>query len=145
MLMTLKLQGQPNNMTCGQTSVAMVAGISVEESIKLFGHNHSSRLSDYQRVLKNLGIRYGDYTKVDNRRKVVLPDFCLVRLDRIGARTGHLIAYKDGVFYDPANGGKTFNSIDELMSAYNPYRRRWRIQYYLETVSYTHLTLPTID
>jgi hypothetical protein len=131
----LNLIRQPKgSKLCGQSTIAMVAGITLDESVKLFGHGTKSYYRDYTRVLNELGVTFAQWKKVDNRKKYDLPRFAIVRLQYVGRRTGHLIAYKDGKFYDPARG--IFNSKEELMESYNAniYGRsgKARIDWYME-------------
>lgn len=122
---------QPTNRTCGQTTIAMIAGINVQESIKLFGHDKSSYIRDYKRVLGQLGFKYSNPNKVDGRRKLNLPKMAIVRMQKVGRKTGHLFAYHNGVFYDPLYG--IFNSREALLDRYNSTTRgRWRIDWYME-------------
>lgn len=116
---------------CGQCTIAMLSGITLDESIKLFGHSRTSYFSDYTRVLKALDIPFTKNVKVDNRKKYELPKKCMVRLQFVGRKTGHLIAYEDGKFYDSSRG--IFNSKEELMSSYNDNStRKTRIDWYME-------------
>jgi len=128
----LNLIMQPKgSKLCGQHAIAMATGITIEESIKLFGHKNSSYYRDYVRVLTELGYSFNGKKSVDNRKKYTLPKLALVRLQKVGRRTGHLITYCDGKFYDSCRG--VFNSKEELMSSYNDnIRGRWRIDWYME-------------
>lgn len=130
----INYQKQPNSQTCGQTTIAMIAGIDVQESIKLFGHNGTSYYKDYTRVLGNLGIGF-IYHKVDNRKKIYLPKKAIIRIKwGTGNRCkGHLVAYENGVFYDPLFG--VFYSKEEFLFEINRdklARRKGRIDWYLE-------------
>lgn len=120
------LQQPPRSYVCGQTSVAMIAGITAEESYKLFGHQKATYFTEHIKVLTNLGFEVEKFKKVDNRKKYTLPDLCLVRIGKSGRRMGHMVAYNKGKFYDPAKG--IFNSKEDLLKRYP----KWRIEYYLE-------------
>lgn len=127
----LKLQKQPNGKTCGQTVVAMVSGIPVEESIKYFGHNKASNFKEQWKVFDKIGIKYGEHQAIDNRRKWELPSFAVVRIVATTRRMGHVLAYKDGVFYDPL--GHIFNSREEVKEHYATRTgRKWRFSHYYE-------------
>lgn len=122
---------QPNNTTCGQTSMAMILGITPQESIRMYGHDGATYQREHIKILKEKGYDVDSkFTKVDNRRKYTLPDLCLVRIAVAGRRMGHMIVHYKGKFFDPANHTKgIFESKDEIINFYN---RRWRIEYYLE-------------
>ncbi|AYP68191.1 hypothetical protein PQE75_gp059 [Bacillus phage vB_BcoS-136] len=129
----LKYFKQPTKNTCGQTTIAMLCGITPQESIEVFGHNRSSRYKDYVRVLNQLGVSHGEIKKVDNRKKYDLPRKAIVRMNKTGNKNGHLIAYCDGVFYDPWYG--IFHSKEELLEYWNVRKRyggKWRIDWFIE-------------
>lgn len=129
----MELIKQPvKSFLCGQATIAMLAGITLDESIQHFGHASKSVLTDYTRVLGVLGISYSRCQKVDGRkRNLELPNKAIVRLQYVGKKTGHLIAYADGKFYDSAKG--IFNSKEELLQCYNANtKRRTRIDWYME-------------
>lgn len=47
----------PNSNLCGQTCVAMLAGITLEESIEVFGTSGPTRTKDLIRALTKLGFK----------------------------------------------------------------------------------------
>lgn len=129
----MKLIKQPaKSKICGQCGIAMVADISIEESIKLYGHSHSTNMSEHIKILGKLGIKTNKIIKVDNRKKYHLPSLSLVRLQKVGRQMGHLVVHKDGKFYDPSRG--VFESKEALLSSYNMGRGRWRIDLYIEVL-----------
>ena len=123
---------QPNGTTCGQTCTAMIAGISVHESINMFGTDKGTTMADGKRILGKLGIKTGEITKIDNRKKWSLPDFAGVRITGVGRKWGHFIVYKDGQFFDPVYG--VFDSKEELMERYSKHRVKWRFSHYFEVL-----------
>lgn len=126
----VKGQRQPNNKTCGQTCVAMVGGIPVEESIKMFGHSNSTNHISQRRILSELGIETTEQVKVDNRRKWELPNFAIVRIVQRTRKMGHAIVYHEGKFYDPCYD-KPFNSKQELFDHYGQWGKV-KISHYYE-------------
>lgn len=117
---------------CGQTSVAMVAGISLEESIKAFkGHKKATTFKLVTEALDNLGYDTGDIKIIDNRKKnQIFPDLCLIRIEKVGKNLGHLVVYNKGKVYDPAEG--VFESKDDFIKYYKQCNSRYRIRQYYE-------------
>lgn len=56
----MKLLRQPTPSTCGQTCVAMLAGIELHTAIDVVGHARGTRRREIRRVLERLGCRVGD-------------------------------------------------------------------------------------
>jgi len=108
----------------------MVAGITLEESISIFGHEAPSYLKDYKRVLAELNIEHGEKTSVDNRKKYAIPDKALVRMQIRGRKTGHLTVHYKGRFYDPAD--RIYDSKEEFINSYKESNKNWRIDWYME-------------
>lgn len=132
----LKLIKQGNNTkTCGQCTTAMLLGITIEESIKLYGHETTSNMREAKKVIEKFNFKAGNIVKIDNRKKWNLPKMAFVRVCITTKRVGHFIAYKDGVFYDPSRG--IFNSKEELLANYNNGNsRKWRFSHYMEVVEH---------
>lgn len=128
----IKYQKQPNGKTCGQTCVAMIAGIPVEESINLHGHDKGTNMNDSRRILKKLGVETGEIVKLDNRKKWELPDFAGVRIVAVGRKWGHFITYYKGQFFDPFYG--VFDSKESLLEHYEKRRGKWRFSHYFEVL-----------
>lgn len=51
---------QPTPSTCGQTCVAMLAGLELHTAIDVVGHARGTRRREIRRVLERLGCRVGD-------------------------------------------------------------------------------------
>lgn len=126
----MKLVTQPKgSYLCGQSSIAMVLGITLDESVKLFGHKRSTYFKEYRKILNDFNVQTDSYRKVDNRRKYKLPSKALVRIEKIGRRMGHVVVHLDGKFYDPA--GKVYNSKDEMLDDYSSGSYKWRLRGYM--------------
>lgn len=126
----MKLVTQPKgSYLCGQSSVAMVLGITLDESIKLFGHKKATRFKEYKKILNDFNVRTDSYKTVDNRRKYKLPNKALVRIEKVGRRMGHVVVHVDGKFYDPM--GKVYNSKDEMLEDYSNRGYKWRLRGYM--------------
>lgn len=108
---------QPTEYLCGQTCVAMLAGVTVEEVVSVMDNDKGTGKKDIEKALNYYGIRQArTMTKADN--KSVLPKACILKVLLPGY--GHWILYYDGKYYDPE-----FGLMDELYG-------RARIQSYLE-------------
>lgn len=106
---------QPTNTSCGQTSIAMALGVSVDEVIKVVGHATITYVHDRARAVLKLG---GTLGVTENcKSKSELPEMALVRIacrrrdrrspDGYGKatrKTGHCVLWANGKFYDPTFG-----------------------------------------
>lgn len=125
-----------NSKVCGQTCIAMVLGISLEEAIKLYGHRKATSFNDHKVILERFGYTLGEFIKIDNRKGFDLPDLCLVRIVKANNKVGHFIIHDNGKFYDPSRG--VFDSKEDLLWKYNHYHngeekhRKWKFDYYTE-------------
>jgi hypothetical protein len=90
--MMIKWIQQPEGSSlCGQTCVAMIAGVTLEESIEAFGGKRSgTRTKDVVIALRKLGINGQCY-----------PDTCIVKLHFDGQKNTHWTIWHEGKFYDP--------------------------------------------
>lgn len=82
---------QPSIGSCGQTYLAMIAGISVEEVIKIMGSNKwQASISKVLETLDYFGLSYNKpvYT---HGKKVNLPKCCIVNVS--GSEKNHLMVY----------------------------------------------------
>jgi hypothetical protein len=89
---------QPKNGLCGQTCVAMLAGVTVEDAIRTMkSKSGQASLSKVLETLDYYGLSYGKpvYTK---GREVELPKCCIVNVR--GVCVSHLMVYFDGNYYD---------------------------------------------
>lgn len=97
---------QPNSRTCGQTCVAMAAGIDIEAAIKLFGHKHGTSTRSMVRVLRHLGFKPAPcLQRITPDRPAPLRSICKMRFrrrDGRGWKSGwHWVLLWDGYLYDP--------------------------------------------
>lgn len=108
---------QPTEYLCGQACVAMIAGVPVEEVIRVMNHDQGTGKKDIERALDHFGIRQAKtMTRADN--STPLPPVCILKV--LLPRYSHWILYYHGKYYDPE-----FGLTDELYS-------KARIQSYLE-------------
>lgn len=91
-----------NSSTCGQHCVAMIAGITPEESINLFKSKGGTRTKQLHEVLKQLEI---ESDKVLTRLKIgeILPNLCILKI--VYSKThSHWVVYNKGIIYCPGRG-----------------------------------------
>jgi hypothetical protein len=99
------------SQTCGQHCVAMVCGITVDESLAFFNKKAKTKAIDlYDAILK--ATRFT--AMVDSRLKRYraakpLPPLAILRVQWIGHRAGHWVVYNNGEIYDPLLGVYDFN------------------------------------
>lgn len=103
---------------CGQVAVAVVAGISLEKSIELFGKKGCTRTKDVVRVLRQLGFHCPDRLS----RKFPLQKVKIAKLCYPNSNRSHWVVYNENKIYDGINGDKDGNVI------WGP---KWRITSYL--------------
>jgi hypothetical protein len=97
---------------CGQTVVAMAAGISIDEAVVAVGVSSimdegGTYATDLIRGLRKLGVKVGvtrTYPRRPSRRKLrILPKRAILSIAD-GTRWGHWVLYWDGFVYDPGIG-----------------------------------------
>ncbi len=105
---------QPDKGCCGQTCLAMLAGISVEEVIKIMKSNKWQ--ASYSKVLETLDYFGFSYKKTvyTYGKKVEFPKCCIINVR--GMPKSHLLVYFDGVFYDPTSGVTQDYQYDSIIS-----------------------------
>jgi hypothetical protein len=99
---SIKYLKQPQSGLCGQTCIAMLAGISIDEVIRVMKSTKwQASMSKVIETLDYFGFSYRQavYTK---GRKVELPNCCIVNAK--GEKKSHLMIYYDGKYYDPTDG-----------------------------------------
>lgn len=87
---------QPKNGLCGQTSVAMLTGASLEEVISLMGSKCS--LSKVIETLDYFGIAHSSKMIYNLKEEGNLPKCCIINTG------GHLTIFYDGKYYDSSKG-----------------------------------------
>lgn len=108
---------QPTDYLCGQTCVAMLAGVTVEEVVSVMENDKGTGKKDIEKALNYYGISQArTMTKADNSS--VLPKVCILKV--LLPQYGHWILYYDGKYYDPE-----FGVMEELY-------HKARIQSYLK-------------
>lgn len=108
---------------CGQTCVAMVAGMTIEQSVLLFGHSKGTRTNELVCILQWLGYNCDTRLRVVGSKAQQIPERSILNIDFYvaGRKTpfGHWALFWDGVFYDPAGLGTKYPLNARVTSALN--------------------------
>jgi len=99
----MKILKQPTNYTCGQTCVAMLAGITVEKAIEVVDKKGDTSGNDLIKALNKLNIKCSDRLE---RSKGKLPKLAIIKYtwkNRI-KEGSHWILCNNGKFYNPYYG-----------------------------------------
>lgn len=90
---------QPQDGLCGQACVAMLAGVELEEVIKIMkAKKWESSLSKVIETLDYYGIAHSNKMIYKLKNDHLLPKCCIVNTK------GHLILFYSGKYYDPSKG-----------------------------------------
>ena len=95
----------PGSSCCGQACVAMIAGISLKDSISVFGKGGETETREIVAALRKLGISCGD--KLIRMKKGINPPLCCIMVlhyDGVPIRHWHWVVYYYGLYYDPGEG-----------------------------------------
>ncbi len=105
---------QPDSGSCGQTCLAMLAGISVEEVTKIM--KSTKWQASMSKVLETLDYFGFSYKKpvYTHGQKVDFPKCCIINVR--GIPKSHLLVYFDNVFYDPTSGVMHEYQYDSIIS-----------------------------
>jgi hypothetical protein len=99
------MQQPPGSSLCGQTCVAMIAGITLDESIESFGGKRGgTRTKELVAALRKLGINCGDPPLVRINGQCY-PDTCIVKLHinhEDYKKSTHWVIWHEGRYYDPS-------------------------------------------
>ena len=98
-------QDKENN--CGQTCVAMIAGISIEESEKVFGHSCSTRTREVVKALRKLGFEPQTDNLVRSKWGNTPDALAILKMTfNEKQRSGHWVVSYYGWIYDSAQKEK---------------------------------------
>ena len=105
---------QPGNGLCGQTCLAMLAGISVDEVIKITKSTKwQASISKVLETLDYFGFLY-EKPVYTYGKKIKLPRCCLINAR--GSEKNHLLVCFEGSFYDPAAGVSSDYLYENIIS-----------------------------
>jgi len=97
---SIKYIKEPTGYLCGQSVVAMLANVSVDEVIDIIGHDKGTSVSEIDKALTWYGIKHGKRQKCTD--DAILPDICILSLKL--PKYGHWSLYFKGTYYDPEFG-----------------------------------------
>ena len=92
---------QPTKNSCGQTCVAMIAGVSAEDVIKVIGRGCTSH-TDRKKALFHFGISFAEHITRYRGEKIPNYSICVLHLNK--EKNTHCAVWYDGKFYDPYHG-----------------------------------------
>lgn len=124
--MITHLQQPEDSKVCGQTVVAMAAGVSIDDVVKLMGHNHGTHTGDLVKAFANYGIeaKSKGLIRLNESKGLIwhkLPDFALlhVRFDRKGEPFhGHWVLWWDRILHDPGYSIAEVRASDGRITSY---------------------------
>lgn len=95
---------QAGDGLCGQTCIAMLAGVSIEEVVNVMNcREWQGTMGKLISALNYYGIDHSDIIVYSNPgEEVKLPKCCII-IEKLG-RFGHYLVQYDGKFYDPNAG-----------------------------------------
>lgn len=101
---------QPMDGVCGQTVVAMLAGVTIADVSKTMGiREWQATMGVVISALNYYGIDHNDIIVYTEGEPVTLPK-CAVLMEKMG-RFSHYLLYFDGKYYDPNDG--VFTDYDQ--------------------------------
>jgi len=94
----------------------MIAGISLDESIKLFNSKGKTRTKQLYHALQERGISCDDKAiRIKNNNK---PKFCIIIIHFAGCKDTHWCIWNDNKYYDPARGIRKRLDTDERETSF---------------------------
>ena len=100
---SMKLITQPNDGLCGQTCIAMLAGVSLDEACEIMHcRDWQASMGKMVDTLDYLGLAHEDVIHYTQSEAVTLPK-CAILMEKMGRYSHYLVIY-DGVYYDPTEG-----------------------------------------
>jgi Acetyltransferases, including N-acetylases of ribosomal proteins len=110
---------QPTGYLCGQSVVAMLAGVSVDDVIAVMQNDKGTSTSEIRDALKWYGIRTATKARTKFEVGMTLPECCILSLRLPGY--GHWSLYYKGKHYDPEFG------VSDELHKYAELRFFWEI------------------
>jgi hypothetical protein len=100
---SMKLITQPNDGLCGQTCIAMLAGITLDEACEIMHcRDWQASMGKMIATLDYLGLSHADVIHYTQGKPVSLPK-CAILMEKMGRYSHYLISY-DGTYFDPTMG-----------------------------------------
>lgn len=105
---------QPKDGLCGQTCVAMLAGVTLDDVIRVMNcHEWQATMGRVISALNYYGIDHSDVIMYTGATEVSLPKCCIM-MEKMG-RYCHYLVHYDGKFYDPTLGVSTEYDKEQLL------------------------------
>ncbi len=100
---SMKLITQPNDGLCGQTCIAMLAGVTLDDACEIMHcRDWQASMGKMIDTLDYLGIPHADTIHYTAGSDVALPK-CAILMEKMG-RYSHYLLIHDGIYYDPTQG-----------------------------------------
>lgn len=100
---SMKLITQPNDGLCGQTCIAMLADVTLDEACEIMHcRDWQASMGKMVDTLDYLGLDHADTIHYTQGRDVELPE-CAILMEKMGRYSHYLIYYK-GTYFDPTTG-----------------------------------------
>ncbi len=100
---SMKLITQPNDGLCGQTCIAMLAGVTLDEACEIMHcRDWQASMGKMVDTLDYLGLAHSDTIVYTGGEKTDLPK-CAILMEKMG-RYSHYLVIFDGTFFDPTEG-----------------------------------------
>jgi hypothetical protein len=130
----------PRSNLCGQTCIAMLLGISIDDALKLIGKRGCTRTRDLVKALRSQGFTCPDRAQRCDRDHPI-PYDCIMKYSWRGRSKGHWVLRVGGVEYDPdglpwPTPGGTVTSCIPFSTSLQDYIAR----YYLHHAIPQHIT-----
>lgn len=113
--MMIKQLYQPEDSNlCGQTCVAMLAGVSLDEAIEAVGTRAGTCGPALHKALKKFGIKTSKKS-IRTKRNGIIPENCIARVRTKGSTGCHWILIWNSGVYDPLKGGSGYEYISSYL------------------------------
>ena len=99
---SINYTAQPTEYLCGQSVIAMLAGVSVDEVIDVMQNDKGTSTSELRDAMCWYGFRTATKARQKYTEGVVLPNCCILSIMMPGY--GHWALYYHGKYYDPEFG-----------------------------------------
>ncbi len=100
---SMKLITQPNDGLCGQTCIAMLAGVTLDEACEIMHcRDWQASMGKMVDTLDYLGLAHEDTIHYTRGEATELPK-CAILMEKMGRYSHYLVIY-DGTYFDPTEG-----------------------------------------
>ncbi|MDR0446348.1 MAG: GNAT family N-acetyltransferase [Oscillospiraceae bacterium] len=93
---------QPTEYLCGQSVIAMLAGVSVDEVIEVMQNDKGTSTQELRDALKWYGLKTATKARLKYTEGAILPECCILSVKLPGY--GHWSLYYESKYYDPEFG-----------------------------------------